>query len=186
MSVPHYETEYEETLSENLAAELGPDTATSLATNNTLSPAAQKALVSRSRKAVHTRDSLANAIEVELDALTDVESELSTIDRRRRHLIIHLNDINIDKTGAALDIWHQLNDLETEAEKLATERQRSLHDPPIQIDTRIVNTGEMAFYDYLYGATEGASHPVLAQIADLASEIHDNRSCVVTQIATGE
>ena len=186
MSVPHYEKEYAETVSESLAAELGPDTATSLATNKTLSPAAQNAIVSRSRKAIDARDSLVNAIEVELDALADVESELSTIDRRRRRLMTHLNDIDVDKTGAALDIWHQFNDLETETEKVATERQRSLRNPPIQIDTRIVDTDEMAFYDYLYGPTDGASHPVLAQIADLAAEIHDNRNRVATQIAIGE
>lgn len=182
MSVPNYETKYEETVSESLAAEVGPDTVTSLATNKTLSPAIQNAIVSRSRKAVNVRDSLANAIEKELDALTDVESELSTIDRRRRRLITHLNDVDVDKTGAALDIWHQLNDLETETENVATERQRSLRDPPIQIDNRIVDADEMAFYEYLYGATDVANHPVLAQIADLVAEIHDNRERVATQI----
>ncbi|OYR66989.1 hypothetical protein DJ71_21805 [Halorubrum sp. E3] len=186
MSVTHYEREYDETVSESLTAELGPDTVMSLAANKNLSPPAQNALVSRSREAADARDSLADAIEVELDALADVESELSTIDRRRRRLISHLDEVNVDETGAALDIWHQLNDLEIETEKVATERQRSLRNSPMQIDTGIVDTGEMAFYDYLYGSTDGPSHPVLAQIADLTAEIRDNRDHVATQIANGD
>ena len=186
MSVAHYETDYDETVSESLAAELGTDMATSLAANKTLSTAAKNALVSRSRKAVDARDSLADAIEVELDALTDIESELSAIDRRRRRLISHLDEINVDKADAALDIWHRLNELETEAENVATERQRSLRTTPLQVDTRVVDTDEMAFYDYLYRTTDIPNHPVLAQIADLTAEIHDDRDHVATLIANGD
>lgn len=186
MSVAHYETEYDETISESLAAELGPDTATSLAANKTLSLAAQNALVSRSRKAVDARDSLADAIQVERDALANIESELSAIDRRRRRLVAHLDEVNVDETGAALDIWHRLNDLETEIENMSAERQRSLRAPPMQVDTGVVGTDEMAFYDYLYGPTDGPSHPVLAQIADLTAEIRDDRDRVSTLIANGD
>lgn len=186
MSVAHYETEYHETISESLAAELGPDMATSLAANKTLSPAAKNALVSRSRKAVDARDSLADAIEVELDALTGIESELSAIDRRRRRLIAHLDEINVGRTDAALDIWHRLNEFEIETENVATERQRSLRTPPVQVDTGVADTDEMAFYEYLYRPIDGPSHPVLAQIADLTTEIHDDRDRVATLIANGD
>jgi hypothetical protein len=68
MSVAHYETEYDETVSESLAVELGPDTVTSLAANKTFSSAAQNALASRSSKTMDARESLADPIEVELDA----------------------------------------------------------------------------------------------------------------------
>ena len=68
MSVAHYETEYDETVSESLAVELGPDAVTSLAANKTFSSAAQNALASRSSKTMDARESLADAIEVELDA----------------------------------------------------------------------------------------------------------------------
>jgi len=185
MSVPHYGREYDETVFESLSAELGPDTATSLAVNNTLSQSTQRALVSRSREAASARVSLADAIGMELDALTDVESKLSAIDRRRRRLVVHLNEVNVDKTGAALDIWHQLNDLEHETENVATERQQSLRNPPMQVDTGVDDTGEMEFYDYLYGAKNAPRHPVLAQIADLTEKIHNNRDYVASVIADG-
>jgi hypothetical protein len=111
---------------------------------------------------------------------------LSAIERRRRRLVAHLDGINVDKTGAALDIWHHLNDLENVLEDVATERQRSLRTPPIQIDTEMSDTDEMAFYHYLYGPSDGSSHPLLAQIFARIIEIRDNRNRVATLIANGD
>jgi len=129
MSVPHYETEYGETVPESLAAELGPDTATSLAANGTLSPPAKHSLVRRSCKVADSRASLADAIETELDALSDTNTDLAGIDRRRRRLVDHLAGINGSDAGAAIDVWERLDDLEAEAEAVAADRQQSLREP---------------------------------------------------------
>ncbi|MFW5938264.1 MAG: DUF7260 family protein, partial [Halanaeroarchaeum sp.] len=112
MSLPHYGREYEETIPQSLAAELGPDTATALASNRTLSAGAQSALVRRSRQAVDARSSLADAIGAELDALHAVESELTSVDRRRRRLVEHLDGIDRNPTDAAIDVWQRLDDLQ--------------------------------------------------------------------------
>lgn len=73
----------------------------------------------------------------------------------------HLAEVRTDETGAAIDVWNQLDDLETEAETAANERQQSLREPPMEIGPTISDTGEIAFYDYLHGDTEGPRHPVL-------------------------
>lgn len=83
MSAPHYEVEYDETVPESMSPELGPDMVTSLAANRTLSPAAQRAIVDRSHEAAAARTSLADAIDTELDTLSDASAELTAIDRRR-------------------------------------------------------------------------------------------------------
>lgn len=185
MSVSHYEEEYDETVSESLGAELGPDLATSLSANRALSPSAQHAIVRRSREVAAVRASLAEAIETELDALSDVETELTTIDQRRRHLMEHLAEVGTNKTDAAIDVWHQLNDLETEVESVATERQRDLRDPPMRPNSGSTDTGEMAFYDYLYGGTDGPRHPVLSQIAEVTATIRTDLDHIGSRIADG-
>lgn len=185
MSVPHYEAEYNETVHESMAAELGPDTATSLATNRTLFPPAQHALVDRAREAAAGRTSLADAIGIELDALTDADRRLTSIDRQRCQLLEHLTEVEVNKTDAAIDIWNRLDDLETEAEELATERQQNLHEPPIQVDHSIWDGDELAFYGYLYGATDTPRHPLLSQIADLIATIREDRNGLTQQIADG-
>jgi len=183
MSVPHYETEYGETVPESLAAELGPDTATSLAANGTLSPPAKHSLVRRSCKVADSRASLADAIETELDALSDTNTNLAGIDRRRRRLVDHLAGINGSDAGAAIDVWERLDDLEAEAEAVAADRQQSLREPPMQVNPTIDVSNEMAFYDYLYGATDGLQHPVLSQVADLIATIREDRHRVAGRIA---
>ncbi|OYR85725.1 hypothetical protein DJ84_01755, partial [Halorubrum ezzemoulense] len=60
LSLPHYRAEYDETPAESLAAELGPDAVTALASDGGLSGAAQSALVDRSRRAVDARERLAD------------------------------------------------------------------------------------------------------------------------------
>lgn len=185
MSVPHYEADYDETVAESISTELGSDTAISLAANGTLSRPAQHALVEHSREAVEARDSLADAIDTEIDALSAIDTELTAIDRRRRQLVEHLTEVNIDKVGAAIDIWKQLDDLEAETQTVATERQQSLQEPPVRMDPAISDGDEMAFYDYLYGNTKGPSHPVLTQVTDLISSIRKDRDNAASWITEG-
>lgn len=94
----------------------------------------------------------------------------------------HLADVRIDETGAAIDVWNQLTDLETEAETAANERQQSLREPPMEIDPTISDAGEIAFYDYLHGDTEGPRHPVLPQVMELIATIRENRDHAASQI----
>lgn len=183
MSAPHYEAEYDETMPESMAAELGSDMVTSLAANGTLSPAAQRAIVDRSHEAAAARTSLTDAIDTELDALSDANMELTAIDRHRGHLMEHLAEVRIDETGAAIDVWNQLTDLETEAESVANGRQQSLRKPPMQVDNTICDAGEIAFYDYLYGDTEEPRNPVLSQVIDLIATLRENRDHAASRIA---
>lgn len=185
MSLPHYRSEYDETIPESLAAELGPDTATSLASNGTLSTGAQSALVERSRRAATARSDLADAIGAEIDALTDAEAELACVDRRRRRLIEHLDGVEHNRTGAAIDVWDRLDGLERECEELAAGRQRVLDDPPMAPDLGSERDEDRAFYSYLYGGTDGPQFPVLAQVSELAERVRTDADRVASQVAHG-
>lgn len=182
LSLPHYRREYDETAAESLAAELGPDAATALASDGGLSRGAQSALVARSRHAAEARDRLASAIDEEIDELADREATLSGIDRRRGRLLAHLDGVRSRReTDAALDVWDRLTDLERECDEVAADRQRSLDDPPLTPD--LDDDGGRPFHEYLYGPTDGPGHPVLAQVAELADRIRADRDGIATRIA---
>ncbi|RLM51713.1 hypothetical protein [Halorubrum sp. Atlit-28R] len=184
MSLPHYRAEYDETPAESLAAELGPDAATALATDGALSSGAQSALVDRSRRAADARERLADAIGTEIDELDDREAALSVIDRRRRCLVGHLDGIRSDgEADAAIDVWNRLTDLERECDELAADRQRSLDDPPLSPESPLDGESGHPFHDYLYGAEDGPRYPVLAQVAEIADEVRADRDRVGRRIA---
>jgi len=186
MSLPHYRSEYDETTAESLAAELGPDTATALASDGGLSSGAQSALVDRSRHAADARDRLVDAIDEEIAELDEREAALSTIDRRRRRLVGHMEGIRSEsEADAAIDVWNRLTGLERECDELAAERQVSLDDPPLTPETAIEADGERPFYDYLYGHLDGPRYPVLAQVAEVADGIRADRDRVGARIAGG-
>jgi hypothetical protein len=185
MSVPHYREEYDETVPESLAAELGPDTAAALASNDTLSRPAQSALVSRGRQAAAARSSLAEAIGEEIDALRAFESDLSNVDRRRRRLLEHLDGVSGSGTDAAFDVWDRLEDLEDECDEIAAARQESLADPPMTPDPAVDVEGDRAFYDYLHAPADGPRYPVLAQVSELAEQIRADRDRVASRLAGG-
>ncbi|MUW13849.1 hypothetical protein GJ633_03590 [Halorubrum sp. CBA1125] len=183
MSLSHYGEEYDETVAESLSAELGTDTATSLATNRTLSAAAQTALVDRSRHAAAARESLADGIDAELDALSDAESRLSRIDRQRRRLLAHLEGIDgRHRTDASIDVWNRLDELEDECDAAAADRQQTLRNPPLTADSPATGEDDTDFYRYLYGSLDGPQYPVLAQITDLADRLRDDRDRVAQGI----
>ena len=182
LSLPHYRAEYDETAAESLAAELGPDTATALASDGGLSSGAQSALVDRSRRAADARDRLAGAIDEEITELADRETALSGIDRRRKRLLAHLEGVGPGReTDAAIDVWNRLGELKRECDGLAVDRQRSLDDPPLTPDLH--EDHERTFYGYLYGPADGPRYPVLAQVAELADRIRADRDEVGTQVA---
>ena len=184
LSLPHYRAEYDETAAESLAAELGPDTATALASDGGLSSGAQSALVDRSRRAADARERLADAIDEEIGELDDREAALSAIDRRRRRLLGHLDGIRSGReTDAAIDVWNRLTELERECDELAAARQRSLDGPPLTPEAPLDTDRAHPFYDYLYGATDGPQYPVLAQIAAVADGIRGDRDRVGTRVA---
>lgn len=185
MSVSHYDTEYNEPIGENMCKELGPDVVTALKSNQTVSASTQQTLMRRSHEAASARESLSEAIETELNALVDISKELSAIDRRRYQFLDHLADVDTNVIDGALDIWGQLQEVESELEAVAQKRQQSLHDPPIRVNPRITDEDDgMRFYNYLYGPTNGPDYPVLAEITILINKLNEDVSDVEHKIVT--
>lgn len=184
MAVPHYAEEYDESVAESLSAELGEDTVTSLASNGTLSPGLQSTLVDRSRQAARARSSLSGAIDAEIESLSNAETTLESIDRRRTRLNEHLAGLpDRSRSGAAIDVWERLADLEDECDAVAADRQAELADPPITVDPAAGTGDDPTFHDYLYGGADCPRYPVLSALASLAESIREDRERVARHVA---
>jgi len=185
VSLPHYTREYDETLAESLAAELGPDATSTVLSGGTLSPELQSTIVARSRQASTSRQSLADALDAELDALDAAEARLTEIDRSRHRLDEHLDGIRPEAlTGARIDVWNRLETLESACDEAAAERQRRVRDPPMSIDSGSGGT-DPTFYEYLYAPIEEVTYPVLAEFSELAERIRADRDRLAKRIARG-
>lgn len=185
VSLPHYRAEYDETVGESLAAELGEDAAVSLASNETLSPGLQSVLVDRSRRAAAARGSLAAAIDIEIDRLEQASERVAGIDRRRERLDDHLTGLTGEvAVDAAIDVWEQLGTLEGECDAVAADRQAQLSEPPAPMQAPGPSPPvDVAFTEYLYEPSSGPDHPALAAIATAAARIRRDRDRVAARIA---
>ena len=178
-SLPHYREEYNETLAESLAAELGQDIVTALATNKVLVPATQRVLIERSQQAIDSRTNLAEAITAEIDALTDAKADLDAIETRRQTLRAHLDTVERNRSEAAFDVFCTLHDLEAEVDAIAQQRQETLQNAPVQqVGTATNPADDDDFYEYLHGIEGTPRYPVLSAVAELVSAIRTDREQV--------
>jgi len=180
-AVPHYEEEYDDTVAESLAEELGYDTAVATVSGKTLSSGLQSALVARSRQARANRVELIDAVDEELDALDGAETTLSAIDRERRNLLEHLEGVSQAVTfDAAIDVWNRLSHLEERCDDAVEARQDQLRDPPMETDDG------PPLYEYLYSSLPETSYPVLAQFTQLADQLRADRRRIERRLVAPE
>ncbi|GAB6880302.1 hypothetical protein JCM17823_25760 [Halorubrum gandharaense] len=184
MSLPHYTEEYDESVAESLAAELGADAARRLVGGGTLSPELKSALVTRSRHAAQQRATLVDAIDDELDALAAADEELTTLDRRRERLNAHLDGVRNDaRTGAEIDVFQRLETLEQQCDEAVANRQEWLRNPPMP--TGFEADDSPTFHGYLFGPLPETDYPVLAAFSELAERVRADRDRLVSRIARG-
>lgn len=178
-SLPHYREGYDETLAESLAAELGQDIVTALATNKVLVPAIQRAVVERSQQAIESRTALSEAITTEIDALTTAQADLNAIETRRRKLRAHLDTVEKNRSEAAFDVLCTLHALEADVDEIAQQRQETLQNAPIgQSTIQAVPIDDTDFHEYLHGVEGTPRYPVLSAAAELGSEIQADQKQV--------
>ncbi|WP_449272032.1 DUF7260 family protein [Halorubrum tropicale] len=175
-SVPHYGIGDEESLAENLAAELGEDIVTSLATNRILTPAVHQAIVDRSQQAINVRAELIEVLTEEIDRLANYQTELTEIETRRHNLCSHFGSVHTRRREAAFDVWCALQDLEAELDGIAEQRQRNLHSPPVaEPPSEEISDEQIEFCEYLYSDSNAPQYPVLSVIGELGEAIQTDK-----------
>nr|WP_154019122.1 hypothetical protein [Halococcus agarilyticus] len=165
MSVPHYQEEYDDSLSESLAEEFGPEIATAMTMNDHLTPHLRDQLIDISHHARQSRHALLQGLKHEHTALEAADEHLT-------RLGADLDDILsaqsfhawIDEDLAtARDCLHTR---EAECDQLAADRQTTLNQQRIPSTRRI----DHEFTQYLYESLP-VTYPVLTDIASLAETL---------------
>jgi hypothetical protein len=172
MAVPHYEAEYDESLSTNMSLEFGEDVASAVARGSALTPQLKGTLVERSRTARRQRRALLRQLDGEAEALDEAETTLEHCRRSASRIEdTDLADCSFDELAAE---WRLLEDRRVAAEALLEERQETVQERERETGSR---PGGPSFEEYLYEPLD-ATYPVLAETTSLVERIESARSRV--------
>jgi len=169
MAVPHFEAEYDDTLSENLAAEFGADVATQVVDGTRLTPPLYRALAAAADRAVDERRRFRRALERERDSLVTVRDELAACERRLDDLVTDLDGADSARLSR-LD--ERLADAESTCADLADERQQLVHGRPA---VPLSGVDGVSLVSFLYSDRERRC-PALAAVADCLERVRDLRT----------
>lgn len=175
MAVPHYEDEYDETLGDNLSAELGEEVAAAVTDGKQLTPRVKGTLLQGSAEAVRRRDQLLDELANEAEALADETDELEPIETFLSDLSDQSPHMRSFET--LVDRWNHLIDLEERCRRVVDRRQGALHRGPNSLAVSRAPT----LQEYLYG-TLSVDHPVIADATDILGRVREARSTVLDSI----
>lgn len=174
MAVPHYETDYGESLQEHMATELSPALASAVVDGSQFTPAIRDPLVASARSAAHDRRVLADQLEDEHDDLEAAEGELEGLAQRFETTD---GDGLLDRTFPDLQArWGRLNGLQDDCAALLERRQQQLRDRTPSTGTRLQSPSAVS--DYLYGDLD-VDFPVLSAGTDLLERIEAEKDHTV-------
>ncbi|WP_248516483.1 DUF7260 family protein [Salinarchaeum laminariae] len=174
MSVPHFETDYDESLQEHMATELSPELASAVVEGSQFTPALRQPLVKSAKSAAHDRRVLADQLHDELDDLEDAEGQLSDISKRFE---ITGGEGLVDRTFPDLQSrWRRLDGLQSECSSMLERRQAQLRDRTPSSGTRLQSP--TAVSNYLYADLD-VDFPVLSAGTRLLERIEDEKNNTV-------
>ncbi|MFB6161589.1 MAG: hypothetical protein ABEJ61_10515 [Haloferacaceae archaeon] len=171
MAVPHYDAEYDEPLAANLAAEVGADLAAQVLDDGPVTPMAYVALVTGARRAARDREQFESVLDREASSLRTVEQRLDEAERRAVEAGERAERAATSADLAALDA--ELAALERDCERVATERQRTIHG---RSSAEISGVDGSSLAEYLYADADlDTTCPALADVADCLETIRGYR-----------
>ncbi|MFB6131273.1 MAG: hypothetical protein ABEJ28_10680 [Salinigranum sp.] len=165
MSVPHYETDYGDSLFENLAAEFGRDLARQVTRGPSVTPVLYEALVDGTKRARAERTRFLAALRRERESLERTRDELNDCETEAIRLGDRIAGSGWSDELGAID--RELEALERRCESISRRRQQLLHSRPI---TNLAGVGTGGLSQYLYGECE-TTCPALADVSDCVETI---------------
>lgn len=170
MDVPHYETEYGESVEACFATEFGTDIAVAAFDGGELGRVHVDALVARAEQAATEREEYLRVLRRERDSLTDVRDGLADCEAAVVAIGRSIDDDSSDESLDRLD--ERLAERERECRALAEARQRRLHRRRTAAISGVDGTSLTTF---LYAEFEETC-PALASITSCLRTIRHHRS----------
>jgi hypothetical protein len=180
MGVDHYSEEYGDSLGESITEEFGSETAAALANTDNLTPQLRDRLLEASTRARESRHALLQGLKHEHSALHSADETLS-------ELGAGLDDV---LSAQSLQTWpdeelatvqKDLQDRKQECERLAADRQTTLHEQRVPSTHHI----DLEFIEYLYQSLP-VTYPVLTDITSLIETLRTARNAVDDTLASRE
>ena len=173
MDVPHYEADYGEPLTENLAAEFGDAIAYAVADGDQLTPQLKAALLEASREASQSRSSFISTLEAEAEALEEARASIEEIeDERASRAAAPLTERSYEQLVAD---WKHLGGLSERCRRLVRDRQERIR------STSVATRNGPDLHSYLYEELP-VDHPVLADLLELSESVEDLRSRILDSL----
>ncbi|WP_136689829.1 DUF7260 family protein [Halorhabdus amylolytica] len=169
MGVVHYDSEYGESLRENLAAECGHPLARQIVDGETLVPTVYNAFVDACKRARDERSRLCQYVERERDSLGRYAERLDGIETTAVEVGSRIDSTSETESLSRID--RTLERLESRCADLATERQEQIHGRSVAD----VDGTELELLEYLYDDMETTT-PVLADVAACLETIRYHRN----------
>lgn len=158
-AVPHFETDYDDTLAENVAAEFGEEIARYLVDGDALMPVLYRALVDAVETARFERTRFLGLLRTERESLVSTAHELNDIEWRALQLADRLSFPEPDVSPDAVDA--QIQELRERCESLSEARQRTIHN---RFVPALSGVERQSLTRYLYSSSE-TRFPALSDIA---------------------
>ena len=159
MAVPHFETDYDDTLAENVAAEFGEEVARHVVDGDVLTPVLYRALVDAAETARFERTRFLGLLRTERESLVSTADELNDIERRALQLEDRLSLSEPDVSPDAVEA--EVRELRERCESLSEARQRTIHN---RFVTALSGVERQSLTRYLYSSSE-TRFPALSDIA---------------------
>jgi len=168
MAVPHYDTEYDESLEENLTAECGHSLANRIVDGEGLPPTVYEGFLGACKRAHRERERTLQYVKRERDSVGRYGSKLDDIESAVVEAGERIPSASDTRTLSRID--GTLAGLESRCSDLAEERQEQIHER----SATDVDGSELGFLAYLYADLETTT-PVLADVASCLETIRHYR-----------
>lgn len=159
MAVPHFETDYDDTLAENVATEFGEEVARHVVDGDALMPVLYRALVDAVETARFERTRFLGLLRTERESLVSTAHELNEIEGCALQLADRLSSPEPDVSPDAFDA--EIRELRERCESLLEARQQTIHD---RFVPALSGVERQSLTRYLYSSSE-TRFPALSDIA---------------------
>jgi len=159
MAVSHYNAIYDEPLLVHVEGELGPDIATVMGSDGSLTPAVTQAVSAAVQKGIDNRTAVLELVDTELDSLATARSDLATVAMALR------DHSTADDVGSGAEV-DSLATVEQCCRTVVEDRQALVQNRQV---SPLIDGHDLCAY--LYGDVERWTYPVLSVAASLQQDI---------------
>jgi hypothetical protein len=165
MAVPHYSTEYDDSIYQSMAVEFGAPVVEYMNENNNPSDVILNKIMRESRTALSRRERFIPLLHEEQDSLIQMESRINDVEERILELKNRTDDYN-EICPSNLDT------LQSRCDTIACDRQSLIHD---RLISSLSGVDEESLLKYLYGERD-FRYPVLSEIVRCRRKIRKIRN----------